>query len=299
MIYPPFSAEQAASRRCKGASGIVSFSFQVLGSSSDGNATLLHFRTPAGERRLLLDAGLGPRTVAKRLADARQPIEPIHAIVLTHADTDHMRPSWRRTLEREAIPVYVPASHHQTVVEQAVPSSLARPYTGAFEPFPGLAIHPLLAPHDEKGSCALRITSDGGALGWATDLGCVDDALIDHFGHVDALGIESNYDLQMQLASGRPPFLIRRIIAEYGHLSNEDCLMAVRAIASAQARIQPLDRIVLLHLSQTCNSRDRVWDLWTRRAADLLDRIEIARPDRASARVLLGSETSAASTPAG
>ena len=277
----------------------MSFSFQVLGSSSNGNATLLRCRTPSGERRLLLDAGLGPRTVAKRLADARQPVEPIHAIVLTHADTDHMRPSWRRTLEREAIPVYVPAPHHQTVVEQAVPWSLARPYTGTFEPFPGLAIHPFLVPHDEKGSCALRIAYDGGALGWATDLGCVDDALLDHFNHVDALGIESNYDLQMQMASGRPPLLIQRIIAEHGHLSNEDCLMAVRAIASARARIRPLDQIVLLHLSQTCNSRDRVWDLWTRRAADLLDRIEIAQPDRASARFLLGSESASTSTPVG
>lgn len=268
----------------------VSLSFQVLGSSSSGNATLLLCRTPSGERRLLIDAGLGPRTVARRLDEAGHPGEPIHAIVLTHADSDHIRPSWRRTLERRGIPVHVPRAHHLHVVTDAVPASLARPYEEPFEPVPGVLIHPFVVPHDTHGSCALRIECGDSTLGWATDLGRTNEALLAHLDGVDALGIESNYDPDLQRNSGRPASLIKRIMGGRGHLSNEECLTAVRTIASSQPLLRPLARIVLLHLSQECNCRTLVRDLWAKRAPELLRLLEISWPDRPSPLLTLGEE---------
>jgi phosphoribosyl 1,2-cyclic phosphodiesterase len=268
----------------------VSLSFQVLGSSSSGNATLLLCQTPVGERRLLVDAGLGPRTVARRLAEAGHPAEPIHAIVLTHADYDHIRPTWRRTLERRGIPVHVPLAHYRHVSEDSVPASLARPYTERFEPVPGVVIDPFVVPHDTHGSCALRIECGGVALGWATDLGCTNEALLAHLDGVDAIGIESNYDPDLQRNSGRPSYLIKRIMGGRGHLSNEECLAAVCAIESSQSLLRPLARIVLLHLSQECNCRTIVRDLWAKRAPELLDRVEISWPDRPSPLLSLGGE---------
>ena len=44
----------------------MSLRFRVLGSGSTGNATLVE----AGETRILIDAGLGPRSLAERLQDA-------------------------------------------------------------------------------------------------------------------------------------------------------------------------------------------------------------------------------------
>jgi metal-dependent hydrolase (beta-lactamase superfamily II) len=44
----------------------VSLRFRVLGSGSGGNATLVE----GGGARVLLDAGLGPRQLAERLASA-------------------------------------------------------------------------------------------------------------------------------------------------------------------------------------------------------------------------------------
>lgn len=269
----------------------MSLSFQVLGSSSSGNATLLVCQTPAGERRLLLDAGLGPRTVARRLDEIGHPSEPIHAIILTHADSDHIRPSWRRTLERRGTPVYVPLAHHRHVVADAVPSPLAQPYTECFEPVPGVKVDPLVVPHDSHGSCALRITCGDCALGWATDLGCASAALLAHLEGVDALGIESNYDPERQRNSGRPGFLIQRIMGGRGHLSNEECLAAVRALATAESFERPLAHIVLLHLSQECNCRGHIQELWAEKAPELLDRLEISWPDRPSPLMGLGQQT--------
>lgn len=269
----------------------MSLSFQVLGSSSSGNATLLRCQTPVGERRLLLDAGLGPRTVARRLADLGYPAESIHAVILTHADSDHIRPTWRRTLERQDIPVFVPLAHHRHVVANAVPSHLAHPYTERFEPVPGVAVDPFVVPHDSRGSCALRITCGGYSLGWATDLGRASTDLLSHLHGVDALGIESNYDPIRQQTSGRPQYLVQRIMGGRGHLSNEECLTAVQALAARQAAVRPLAHIVLLHLSKECNCRLHVHALWAEKAPDLIDRLEISWPDQPSPQFALGQQT--------
>ena len=267
----------------------MSLSFQVLGSSSSGNATLLICHTPAGERRLLIDAGLGPRTVARRLASVGLDADAIDGIVLTHADSDHMRPTWRRTLERRSLPVHVPLAHHREVVREAVPSTLARSFSGPFEPVAGVRLNPFLVPHDTHGSCAFRIECGHSSLGWATDLGRVPPGLLEHLEGVDALAIESNYDPLMQQNSERPAFLIRRITGGRGHLSNEQCLTAVQELASRQSLLNPLAHIVLLHLSRDCNCPALVTDLWEERAPELVEQLVISRHDEPGPMLRIGA----------
>ncbi|MEX1050975.1 MAG: MBL fold metallo-hydrolase, partial [Gemmatimonadales bacterium] len=59
----------------------------VLGSGSRGNAVAL--ATPDG--LILIDAGFGPRTLARRLKAAGLPTEPILGILITHEHGDHAR----------------------------------------------------------------------------------------------------------------------------------------------------------------------------------------------------------------
>ena len=143
----------------------MSLSFLVLGSSSSGNATLLRCRTDRGERNLLIDAGLGPRTFVRRLAMAGIDPPRLDGIVLTHADSDHLRSSWRRTLERDRIPVHVPTAHYRDARREAVPEALLRVFNGSFEPAPGVRFEPFVCPHDREGSSAFRIScGDAAAL---------------------------------------------------------------------------------------------------------------------------------------
>jgi phosphoribosyl 1,2-cyclic phosphodiesterase len=111
-----------------------------------------------------------------------------------------------------------------------------------------------LLAHDDEGVASFRFTLPGADLGWATDAGRVTPALIDHLEGVDVLAIESNYCPRMQTRSGRPAFLIQRVMGGAGHLSNHECLQAVDAIA-------PREHVVLLHLSRDCNHPDLVADL--------------------------------------
>ena len=258
---------------------LVSISFQNLGSSSGGNATLLLCRHEDRVHRFLLDAGLGPRTVAKRLRECGHSEQRLDGIILTHADSDHMRATWRATLERQRIPVHVWTPHREEACRKGVPRSLVRAHEGTFEPGAGVRVCCYRTPHDQSGSCALRIECGEVTLGWATDLGRADDGLVDHLAGVDALGIESNYDPGLQSASHRPEMLVRRITGGRGHLSNQECLDAVRRITGATLRSQPLDVVCLLHLSRDCNRPTIVQELWSRMGDELVETLEIARPD--------------------
>ena len=61
--------------------------FRVLGSGSDGNATLVE----GGGARVLLDAGLGPRQLAERLSSAGVDPASLDAVLVSHEHGDHAR----------------------------------------------------------------------------------------------------------------------------------------------------------------------------------------------------------------
>ena len=59
----------------------------ALGSGSSGNAILVD----DGTTRILVDCGLGPRTIKTRLAVAGVRPDQVSAIVVTHEHIDHTR----------------------------------------------------------------------------------------------------------------------------------------------------------------------------------------------------------------
>jgi phosphoribosyl 1,2-cyclic phosphodiesterase len=133
------------------------------------------------------------------------------------------------------------------------------------EPVPGVIGRTMRMAHDRTGSHAFHFSSASGSIGYATDLGYVPDALIEHFCGVDLLAIESNYDPEMQRMSGRPLFLQKRIMGGGGHLSNQQSLKAVKEIfdrCCRRGRVAP-GKVVLLHRSRQCNCPVLLRDLFS------------------------------------
>jgi phosphoribosyl 1,2-cyclic phosphodiesterase len=230
----------------------------ILGSGSSGNASVLR----SADGAVLIDAGLGPRTVAKRLANSGTLLADISAIVLTHLDSDHFSCNWVRTIVSRQIRVYVHASKEQNLlrITQSCPdaadfASLVVAFASSFEPLAYVSFSAISLAHDRDGSHGFIIEHAESSIGFATDLGRVPPILIERFTGVDILAIESNYDPQMQRTSGRPVYLQNRIMGGSGHLSNDQALSAVRAILD---RCETTQRnlpahVVLLHRSRQCN----------------------------------------------
>jgi hypothetical protein len=89
------------------------------------------------------------------------------------------------------------------------------------------------------------------ALAYAADLGCWDNELARSLADVDLLALEFNHDEEMQRTSGRPAYLIRRVLGDRGHLSNHQAKDLLGKILAESAR--PPRQVVPLHLSRDCN----------------------------------------------
>jgi phosphoribosyl 1,2-cyclic phosphodiesterase len=237
----------------------MSIELCVLASGSHGNCTLM--RAPAGV--MLIDAGIGPRTAAARLAGTGVSVREVQAICLTHLDRDHFTPGWVRTICERQIPLFC----HDNGVAELIgrfPDLEARVigFDDSFEPLAGLRLDPIRLAHDAHGSHGFVIDGFGCRVGYATDLGRVTAELVERFIDLDVLALESNYDRQMQLDSPRPWFLKQRIMGGRGHLSNEQAFAAVREILNRCSRLPA--HIVLLHRSLQCNCPNLLRQLFSR-----------------------------------
>jgi phosphoribosyl 1,2-cyclic phosphodiesterase len=255
----------------------------VLGSGSGGNSAVVCY----GDEAILIDAGFGPVTTAKRLSRVGLNLGCIKAIVLTHLDQDHFRPTWARTLLGWEIPVYCHEWHQEEmVVHPAAPKLMQAGQVrnfmnSAFDMGTSLSLTAVALKHDKEGTFAFHITApDGGRLGYATDLGHVPDELIEHFAGVDLLAIESNYDPPMQVASNRPQFLQRRIMGRAGHLSNEQAFDCVRRIDQLSGKGNPQD-VLLLHRSQQCNHPRMVQEVFEQ-SPDIWKRVTLTEQSTCS-----------------
>lgn len=238
----------------------MSLELCILASGSGGNCTIL--RSPEGV--MLIDAGIGPRTTARRMNGTGVSLSDIRAICLTHLDSDHFRPTWLSTIQKQGIRVHCHEDKAICLTERQGrftdhgfdEKPPVHTFNGhPFEPIENVTFTPIRLDHDESGSHGFVIEGFGCRIGYATDLGKVPRELLERFCDLDVLAIESNYDPDMEMNSSRPWFLKRRIMGGRGHLSNEQAFEAVRAIVNRcqkQTRHLP-QHIVLLHRSRECN----------------------------------------------
>jgi phosphoribosyl 1,2-cyclic phosphodiesterase len=277
--------------------------FHVLASGSSGNACVLE----VGEFGVLVDFGLSPRQLAPRMRRCRVPWERIHVVLLTHAHTDHWRATMLSHFAKLRLPVYCHAEHANEFDRQSraftalSAAGLIRHYE-AGEPLqlhPDCRCVPITLSHDAAMTSGFRFEGSGWAIGYAADLGCWQPALARQFADVDLLALEFNHDVALQLASGRHPLLIRRVLSDTGHLSNDQAARMFAEILqiSAPGRIRHL---VQLHLSRECNRPD----LARTAARQVLDRLELDMPiyttqqQRAGPTIALGEKMSIAQQPA-
>lgn len=250
----------------------MAISLCVLGSGSRGNCTLLRLDLGDRCRHVLIDAGLSPPRTISLLAALGVSPGDISDVLLTHLDTDHLHGGWLDGRDRPRFTWRVHRRHVGRLIAAGVPAGRAEAFDERFELDASTRVDTTMLPHDDLGSTGFVIDHGGARLGFATDLGRASPALLEGFSRLDALAIESNYDLSLQLSSPRPAFLKRRIIGGLGHLSNEQALEAVLRIDGAGG----LGHVVLLHLSRQCNEPRIIRRLWADRAPHLLGRLTIA-----------------------
>ena len=241
----------------------------VLGSGSSGNATLIE----AGKFGILVDCGFNQRDLANRLHAVGRSWASVNAIVITHTHSDHWNKFTLAHLRTLGIPLYLHPEHHNSFAVIDAYASLKSAGL-LFDYHPGrefnlgpVRVLAMRVCHDSEPTMAFRFDGDDWAYGHASDLGCVDEHLIDLFHGVDVVGLEFNHDVPMQKKSRRPRFLVERVLSDDGHLSNEQAAGAMAAMIESCGR--ELRAVIQLHLSRECNTAD----LARQAALTVLDRV--------------------------
>lgn len=236
--------------------------FHALASGSAGNAALVD----VGGFGVLLDFGLRPRLIGQRLRACGSSWARVRAALLTHTHGDHWQPHTLAELLKRDIPLWCHAEHVEQLARagdsftQMRARGLVRFYTvdDAWELPSGFHCRAVPVQHDAAMTCAFRFDGSPGmfgaawALGYLADLGCWDVALAETFRDVDLLALEFNHDTSLQRRSGRPYYLIRRVLGNSGHLSNDQAVGLLRAVLK-QSEPGRLRHLVQLHLSRECN----------------------------------------------
>lgn len=222
--------------------------FASLGSGSKGNATLIE----ANQTCLMLDCGFTLKETEIRLERLGKTGHDLDAILVTHEHSDHLK-GVGALARKYKKPVYLTAgTYHQGRLGNLPLTQ----WVNCHQSFviKDIRVQPVPVPHDAREPCQYVFAHAGRKLGVLTDLGSLTPHVEAHYTDLDALVLEFNHDLQMLQEGPYPYQLKQRILSNYGHLSNAQAAQLLVRISCDK-----LQHLVLSHISQQNNSKDRVY----------------------------------------
>lgn len=210
-----------------------------LGSGSRGNGTLVEI----GGELILVDCGFTLKDVERRLA--RLDLRPgdLTAILVTHEHSDHAG-GVAALAHEHAIPVYASFG-----TLHAAGSRLTGRVFDSHRPFRigAVKVQPVIVPHDAREPTQFTFEHDGVRLGVVSDLGHATPFVCRQFSGCDVLMMESNHDVPMLMRGRYPESVKRRIVSNFGHLSNEQAARFLAEVA------HPELQVVVGHVSEQNN----------------------------------------------
>lgn len=223
--------------------------FISFGSGSSGNCYYLYTETDG----LLIDVGIGLRSLKKKFRDYGLPLSNIHQVIVTHDHADHVKSTGSISREYH-LNIYATELVHQGIsknycvrhkIEPVYKKVIEKNQTYQIGDF---SVTPFSVPHDSTDNVGYKIVADGVTFCLITDVGYITDEIKQRINESNYLVIEANHDEGMLQSGPYPEHLKQRILGPNGHLSNRDC-----AIAIAENAMPHLRHVWLCHLSEENN----------------------------------------------
>ncbi|WP_174615191.1 MBL fold metallo-hydrolase [Virgibacillus ihumii] len=223
--------------------------FSVLASGSTGNA----FYIESDREKILVDAGLSGKQLDRLFAEIQVNPAELSCILVTHEHSDHIK-GLGIFARKYNLPIYANENTWKAM-ENAIGSiSLDQKFmfgTGEVQTFSDIDVESFGVSHDAAEPMFFTFRHNRQKVALVTDLGYVSERIKKTVEDADAYIFEANHDVSM-LRMGRYPWNVkRRILGDSGHVSNEDCGLALGDIISNRTK-----RIYLAHLSQDNNMKD-------------------------------------------
>lgn len=223
-----------------------------LFSGSSGNSIFVS----SGNTKILVDAGLSGKRIEAAIREAGEDPALLSGIFITHEHSDHTTGAGILA-RRFKIPVFATEGTWNEIrkpIGKLLPEQCRviraeeRFTLGEFE----ICAFPI--PHDAAEPVGYSFHLGQRKVTIATDIGHMNENLLNHLHHSDMLLLESNHDIDM-LKAGRYPWpLKQRILSEHGHLCNDMAGKTIAWLAENGTRI-----FLLGHLSEENNFPELAW----------------------------------------
>lgn len=222
--------------------------FISLASGSSGNCYYLGTE----KYGVLIDAGIGIRTIKRALKEFHVPLDSIRAVFVTHDHADHIK-AVGNLGEKLNIPIYTTARIHEGINKSYCMTEklnhsiryLEKEQPLTLEDF---KIESFEVPHDGTDNVGYCFEIGNKVFSFLTDLGEITPTAARYICKANYLIIEANYDEEMLKMGPYPQYLKERISSNTGHMSNADT-----AEFLAENITEQLKYIWLCHLSKENN----------------------------------------------
>ncbi|MFD1172960.1 MBL fold metallo-hydrolase [Oceanobacillus picturae] len=223
--------------------------FSVLASGSTGNA----FYIESDKERLLVDAGLSGKQMDHLFSEINIDPSTLTGILVTHEHSDHIK-GLGIIARKYNLPIFANEKTWNAMERSIGKIGLDQKFYFNMEQvktFQDLDVESFGVSHDAAEPMFYTFHHEGKKVALVTDLGYVSERIKKTVEDADAYIFEANHDVGM-LRMGRYPWNVkRRILGDSGHVSNEDCGLALTDIISNRTK-----RIYLAHLSLDNNMKD-------------------------------------------
>lgn len=218
--------------------------FCSLYSGSSGNCQYIKTENAT----ILVDAGLSGKKIQQEIVNIGEDAKNIDAIFITHEHVDHVQGAGIMS-RRLNIPIYANEKTWEAM----------SPYIGDIKSenikilsecaeIGDLTIKPFDISHDAAHAVGYNIFYKNKKISLVTDTGCTNELIVKSIMDSDLLLVESNHDEDMVLIGPYPWSLKRRVLGEFGHMSNDTAGSLISKVVKRGTEI-----VLLGHLSKENN----------------------------------------------
>jgi len=224
-------------------------------SSTYGNAYVVWGDS---QRPVLIDCGLSLSRMVNALKELGMKPDDLEGLFITHEHKDHVRAMCLKTpiAQKFGIPVYASLGfwnwYNAYYRHYMAPALVRQIQSGQEVRLSGFRLRAFSKPHDACEPLGFIVESRDSRACFVMDLGYVSALLETLMRGAEYFIFEANHDVEMELNSGRPPSLVKRVLGKRGHLSNAQAADSLSKVVTKNTK-----EIVLAHLSIDCNTPEK------------------------------------------